>query len=61
MLSAPAAINGIAWDDIEAKYRELVPYAKLSAANLEASMKVIRNFRDVKKVSELTVLLAHEL
>lgn len=53
-----AAINGIAWADVEAKYRELVPHAKLSAGNLEASMKVIRNFRDVKKMSELTMWLA---
>lgn len=53
-----AAINGIAWDDVEAKYRELVPYAQLSADHLEASMKVIRNFRDLKQMSELTVWLA---
>lgn len=48
-----AAINGIAWEDVEAKYCALVPYAKLSAGNLEASMKVIRDFDNVKKVTEL--------
>lgn len=56
-----AAINGIAWEDVEAKYRVLMPYAKPSAGNLEASMKVIRSFRDVKNSSELTVLLTSEL
>lgn len=52
-----AAVNGIAWDDVEAKYRELVPHAKPSAGDLEASMQVIRNFREVKNMSELTILL----
>jgi 2-methylcitrate dehydratase PrpD len=52
-----AAILGIDWADVEAKYRALAPFAKFSGKNLEASMKVIRNFREVKKVSELTGLL----
>ena len=52
-----AAILGIAWDDVEGKYRALAPYAKLSGDNLEASMKVIRRFREVKNVSELLALL----
>ncbi|MCC7080826.1 MAG: MmgE/PrpD family protein [Burkholderiales bacterium] len=52
-----AAILGIAWADVEAKYRALAPYAKLSGNNLEASLQVIRHFRDVKKVSELVGLL----
>ena len=52
-----AAINGIAWQDVEDKYRALVPYGKLSPGNLDKSMKVIRNFRDVKQVSELIELL----
>ena len=52
-----AAILGIAWDDIENKYRALAPYAKFSGGNLAATMQVVRNFRNVKKVSELTGLL----
>lgn len=48
-----AAILGIDWADVEAKYRALAPFAKFSGGNLEASMKVIRKFREVKKVSEL--------
>jgi 2-methylcitrate dehydratase PrpD len=52
-----AAVLGIAWADVEGKYRALGPYAKLSGENLEESMKVIRNFREVKNVSELVGLL----
>ena len=52
-----AAILGIAWADVEAKYRALAPYAKLSGGNLEASIEVIRGFRNVKNVSELIGLL----
>jgi len=52
-----AAILGIAWADVEGKYRALAPFAKFSGENFEASIKVIRNFRAVKKVSELVGLL----
>jgi hypothetical protein len=52
-----AAILGIDWSDVEAKYRALTPYGKLSGGNLEGSMKVIRRFRELKNVSELTSLL----
>ncbi len=52
-----AAMLGIDWADVESKYRALAPFAKFSGENLEASMKVIRNFREVKKVSELVGLL----
>jgi 2-methylcitrate dehydratase PrpD len=52
-----AAILGIAWADVEGKYRVLAPYAKFTGDNLEKSMKVIRNFRDVKNVAELVDLL----
>jgi 2-methylcitrate dehydratase PrpD len=52
-----AAMLGIDWADIENKYRALAPYAKFSGKNLDASMKVIRNFREVKQVSELIALL----
>ncbi|HZN22872.1 MAG TPA: MmgE/PrpD family protein [Burkholderiales bacterium] len=52
-----AAMLGIEWPDVERKYRTLVPQAELSGNNLEASMDVIRNFREVKNVSELVRLL----
>ncbi|UUZ77258.1 MmgE/PrpD family protein [Polaromonas sp. P1(28)-13] len=52
-----AAVLGIAWADVEAKYRALVPYAALSGNNLEASLAVIRNFRQVQRVTELVDLL----
>jgi 2-methylcitrate dehydratase PrpD len=52
-----AAILGIAWADVESKYRALAPFAKFSGENLEASMQVIRNFRAVKNVAELIGLL----
>ena len=52
-----AAMLGIDWADVEGKYRTLAPFAKFSGENLEASMKVIRRFREVKNVSELVGLL----
>ncbi len=52
-----AAILGIAWADVESKFRALAPFAKFSGENLETSIKVIRNFREVKKVAELIGLL----
>jgi len=52
-----AAILGIAWSDIEAKYRALAPYAQLAGDNLEQSLKAIRRLRDSKDVAELVGLL----
>jgi 2-methylcitrate dehydratase PrpD len=52
-----AAMIGIDWADVEAKYRTLVPHARPSSGNLEASLRVIRRFRDLRRVSELTSLL----
>jgi 2-methylcitrate dehydratase PrpD len=52
-----AAILGISWDEVERKYRALAPFAKFSGDNLEASIKVLRNFREVTKVSDLVGLL----
>ena len=52
-----AAVLGIAWTDVEAKYRALAPYAKFSGDNVEASLKMIRRFREVKKVAELLAWL----
>lgn len=52
-----SAIRGIDWADVEFKYRTLTPFAKLSAQSIDASIKVIRNFQDLRHVSELVDLL----
>ena len=52
-----AGIGGIAWADIDAKYRALVPHSGLHNREIEASLSVIHDFRQVKNVSALTNLL----
>ena len=52
-----AGILGIAWSDIDAKYRALVPHSGLPDRQIEASLGVIHNFRHVTNVSALTKLL----
>ncbi len=52
-----AAVNGIAWSDIEAKYRALAPYAKLTGDNLERSLEAVRGLREAKNVAALIALL----
>ena len=48
-----SAAVGIEWDDVESKYRALVPHAKLSADNLEASLEAIRGLRRARDASGL--------
>jgi 2-methylcitrate dehydratase PrpD len=45
---------GIAWSDIEAKYRTLVPLSGLPADRIERSLGLIRDFRRLSGVSALT-------
>jgi 2-methylcitrate dehydratase PrpD len=52
-----AGVRGIAWADVDAKYRTLVPRAQVSAPQVEASLQVIHDFRHVAHVSALTDLL----
>jgi 2-methylcitrate dehydratase PrpD len=52
-----AGIRGIDWADVDAKYRTLVPNAKLGDRQVEASLHTIHDFRHVKHVSALTDLL----
>ena len=52
-----AGILGIAWADIDAKYRALMPHSGLSNREVEASLAVIHDFRKVPDVSGLTNLL----
>jgi 2-methylcitrate dehydratase PrpD len=53
-----SAPRGIEWSDVEAKYRALMPDSKLPAKRIEESLKVIRGFDRVKRMSELTSLLS---
>jgi 2-methylcitrate dehydratase PrpD len=52
-----AGAGGIAWADIDRKYRTLMPHAGLSDQQIEASLAVIRDFRRLAHVSELIGLL----
>ena len=52
-----AGAGGLAWADIDRKYRALMPHAGLRDRQIEASLAVIHEFRRVAHVSELTSLL----
>ena len=52
-----AGADGIAWADIDRKYRTLMPHAGLGDRQIEASLAAIHDFRRVAHVSELTSLL----
>jgi len=52
-----AGMLGIAWAEIDAKYRSLVPYSGLPDRQIEASLEVIHDFQRVTNVGELTGLL----
>ncbi len=52
-----AGMLGIAWADIDAKYRALMPHSGLPDSGIEASLAVIHDFRQVENVSALTNLL----
>jgi 2-methylcitrate dehydratase PrpD len=52
-----AGALGIAWGDVDAKYRTLVPASGLSVDAIEASLALIHDFRAVKDVAALSGLL----
>jgi 2-methylcitrate dehydratase PrpD len=52
-----AGALGIAWSDVDAKYRTLVPTSGLSAQAIEASLALIHDFRRATNVSGLIGLL----
>ena len=52
-----SAPRGIEWSDVDAKYRALMPQSKLPAARIEDILKLVHDFDQVKKVSQLTGLL----
>jgi 2-methylcitrate dehydratase PrpD len=52
-----ACMLGLAWAEIDAKYRALVPQSGLSDGQVEASLALIHEFRRVTRVTALTELL----
>ena len=52
-----AGALGIDWADVDAKYRSLVPRAKVGDQQFEGSPQMIHDFRSVMRVSELMGLL----
>ena len=52
-----AAVCAIAWDDVDTKYRALVPQAGVLGGQIEASLAIIHRLRDVNQVSNLIDLL----
>jgi hypothetical protein len=55
-----SAALGIAWSDIEAKYRALMPNSGLPADRIEASLAAIRDFANATGVAPLVELLRPE-
>ena len=55
-----AGMLGVAWADIDAKYRALVPHSGLPNREVEASLAVIHDLRQVTDVSSLTNLLLRQ-
>ena len=49
-----SAALGLAWEDIDAKYRTLVPFSGLAEEGIEASLALIHDFREIGDVSRLT-------
>jgi 2-methylcitrate dehydratase PrpD len=52
-----SGLGGIAWADIDAKYRTLMPNSGLPDRQVETSLAVIHDFLGLKNVSALTSLL----
>lgn len=52
-----AGMLGIAWSEVDAKYRALVPNSGLAPDGIEDSLDLIQRFRHVVNVSTLTMLL----
>jgi 2-methylcitrate dehydratase PrpD len=55
-----AGAFGIAWSDLDAKYRALVPASGLPASKIEESLALIHDFGQVTKVAALTGMLRVE-
>jgi 2-methylcitrate dehydratase PrpD len=55
-----AAMLGIAWNDVDEKYRTLVPAAGVAADKINASLELIHDFRRAAHVTQLIRLLEVE-
>ena len=49
-----SAPRGIAWSDVDAKFRALMPDSKLPATRVEEVLKLIHGFESLKSVTEFT-------
>ncbi len=52
-----AAMLGVAWSDVDTKYRALVPSSGLDEGKIEASLRLIHDFRQAANVAPLVRLL----
>lgn len=52
-----AGANGIAWADIDAKYRALMPHAQLNQAQIEESLALLHDFQRQTSATKLIDLL----
>jgi 2-methylcitrate dehydratase PrpD len=52
-----SAALGISWNDIDTKYRTLMPASGLPAREIESCLTLIHDFRNLTDVSRLTHLL----
>ena len=52
-----AASRGIAWTDVDAKYRALLPETRVPQPRIEANLAVIHDFQAVRHVSALIDLI----
>ncbi len=53
-----SAPRGIEWQDVEAKYRDLMPQSRLPARRLDEILATIRGLENVGDVSTFTRMLA---
>ena len=53
--SAPRTIE---WADVDAKYHALMPESRLPVKRIEEALKMIHDFDQVQRVSQLTALLS---
>ena len=52
-----AAAGGISWEDVDTKYRTLMPKAGIPERQIEASLAIVQGLRDVNDLSQLIDLL----
>ena len=52
-----SAALGLSWNDLDSKYRTLMPTSGLSAQEIELSLTLVHDFRNLQDVSRLTTLL----